>query len=90
MFARRWLPAAALLALVGSAHAFGGGTLVITDHQINTSDKGWEKSLAKSQKATLAKNGDGWHLYFVAYLNKAAGAAEVNLVFYDVTDPKSR
>ena len=90
MSVRRWLQLTVLsIALAPvAAHAFSGGTLVITDHAMNPAEKGWEKALAKAQKSVLAKSGEGWHLYFVAYLNKAAGAEEVNLVFYDVTKGK--
>jgi|SRR5579871_258641 len=82
MVARRWIGIAVLLVTVGAARAFSGGTLVITDHPVDPKDKGFEKTLAKARKTALAKTGPSWHVYFVAYLSKPAGATELNIVFY--------
>ena len=65
-----------------------GGSLFITDHEVNTTLPDWEKRLPKEAKDTLVKQVDGWKIFLVAYLNKVAGSTEVNLVFYDVTGGK--
>jgi hypothetical protein len=87
MRAGRWgtlaFVALSLFAVAG-ARAAPAGSLIITDHQVDTKAKTWEKDLQKASKSVLAKSGDAWKLYFVAYLNKPAGAAEVNLVFYEI------
>ena len=75
------------------AHAgpvFPGGTLVITKEPVDTGSADWEKQLKKTQVDTLTKVVDAWKVFLVAYLNKSAGADEVNLVFYDITAPKQR
>jgi hypothetical protein len=84
---RSVLLSCALLSLSAAvAHAAPpGGTLVITDAAMDPKSPTFEKDLKKATKTSLTKSGDGWHLYFVAYLKKAAGSAEVNIVFYDVT-----
>jgi hypothetical protein len=83
------LGAVALLALAdGRLAAAPSGTLVITDHQLDPKSKTLEQELNKAKKASLSKSGEGWHLYFVAYLKKAAGATEVNLVFYEMSGGK--
>jgi hypothetical protein len=49
----------------------------------------WVKELKKLNKATFTKDeSGGWQVYFLAFLKKAAGTNEVNLVFYDVTQGK--
>jgi len=88
----RTIIAAALLlgslALPSTARAFPGGSVVITDHEIDTSSPSFEKDLKKSQKAAIVKQGASWKIYFIAYLKKAAGATELNIVFRDVTGGK--
>lgn len=87
---RRTLALALAIGAIGSfavpreARAIPGGTIIITDHALDPKSSTFEKDLKKAQKASLPKQGDGWHLYFVAYLKKAAGAPEVNIVFYDL------
>ena len=66
-----------------------GGSLFITDHEVNTTLPDWEKRLPKEAKDTLVKQVDGWKIFLVAYLNKAAGSEEVNLVFYPAGGLKS-
>src|SRR4051812_19681944 len=92
MIARGWwkigLAALVLAAAGGRAEAVPNGMLVITDHAMDPKSKTFEKELMKAQKTALNRSGDVWHLYFVGYLKKAAGAAEVNLVFYDITGGK--
>lgn len=88
MKALRWVLTAAVLSFGGTALALPGGTLIITDHQMDPKATTFEKDLKKGQKTALAASGDVWHVYFVAYLKKAAGAAEVNAVFYEVSGGK--
>jgi hypothetical protein len=91
MFARGWkLGFVALLMVVsaGEALAIPGGTLVITDHAMDPKSKTFEKDLMKAQKGQIAKSGESWKIHFVAYLKKAAGAAEVSLVFYEIAKGK--
>ena len=82
------------IALVGfaapTAHAGAGtpGTMVLSNEQIDTSDADFEKNAKKKAISSLAKSGDQWTLYFLAYLKKAAGAKEVQLVFYDAAEKK--
>lgn len=74
------------LATAVAAPAFALPTgIYITDHEIDTKSPSFEKDLKKAQKAVIKKEGATWKLFFVAYLKKAPGAEEVNLVFYDIT-----
>lgn len=73
----------ALFTVAGVAKADKSASLIITADKVDTAASGWEKDLKKHETATLAASGDGWTMYFVAYLKKAAGAPEVQLVFYD-------
>ena len=80
---------AAVMVSGGVARALPAGTLVITTSQMDPKSPTFEKDLKKAQKTELVKDGEaGWHLYFVAYLKKAAGAQEVNIVLYDVSGGK--
>lgn len=82
--------AVALGGLASTAMASpAGGTLYITDHQVDTHKEGWEKELKKVNKAALIKQGDAWHVFFVAYMKKAPGAPDVNLVFYSLAGGKA-
>jgi hypothetical protein len=84
-----WLLAAGLgLAGAAEVRAAPSGTMVITDHQMDPKSKTFDKDVSKAQKGSLAKSGDAWHVYFVAYLKKPAATAEVNLVFYELTGGK--
>jgi N-acetylneuraminic acid mutarotase len=79
---RSLLLSLALVCAGGAAWAYGPGTLVVTAEPVNPGDN-FEKDLKKAAKTSL-KNEDGkWHVYFVAFLKKAPGAPELNLVFYD-------
>lgn len=89
---RRLLPspltlalAVALLAAGGARASSPGGSLVITKEATDTSQPDWEATLKRNQIETLHKGVDGWKIFLLAYLNKAAGSDEVNLVFYDLT-----
>jgi hypothetical protein len=70
-------------AAASPARAAAPGSLIITPDQVDTSSSDFEKSLKKKQVHAIEKNGDQWTLYFVAFLKKAPGAKEVQLVFYD-------
>ncbi len=84
---RTSLVAVLLLASV-SAWAGAPGTMVLTAEQIDTGSADFEKNAKKKQVSSLMKSGDQWTLYFLAFLKKAAGAKEVQLVFYDQSDKK--
>ena len=62
--------------------------MVLSAEQIDTSEADFEKNAKKKAITTLAKSGDQWTLYFLAYLKKAAGSKEVQLVFYDTAEKK--
>jgi hypothetical protein len=70
--------------------AFAGGAIVITDHAMDPQSKTFEKDLKKAALTSLKPQGGAghWHIYFVAYLNKAAGSTELNAVLYDLKAPK--
>jgi hypothetical protein len=84
----------ALIAMVlvggmsGMARAGSPGTMVLTAEQIDTAEGDFEKNAKQKQVSTLAKNGEQWTLYFLAFLKKAAGSKEVQLVFYDAAEKK--
>src|SRR5262245_9235175 len=85
----RWLKLSLLgWALTGAvaqrAEAVPAGTLIITDHPLDPKSKTFEKELMKASKTALPRSGDVWKVFLVAYLKKAAGAPEVNLVFYEI------
>ncbi len=78
--------AACLIAVPGlpaDARADKSGSIVITADKVDTSEANWEKELKKKGTSTITQQNDQWTLYFVAFLKKAAGAPEVQLVFYD-------
>jgi hypothetical protein len=71
------------------AHAGAAGNIYVTAEPVDTSAGDFEKTLKKQQiKEITAKDGQ-WTINFVAYLKKAAGADEVEVVFYDTAE-KSR
>lgn len=70
------------LSLCASAWAGAPGTMIITADAIDTSGN-FEKDAKSKQVQTLAQRNEQWTLYFLAFLKKAAGATEVQLVFYD-------
>jgi hypothetical protein len=76
----------ALLSLGGVARALPGGTIAITDHAIDPNAGNLDKELKKVKKDALAKTGEGWHIYFVAYLNKKPGAGDINFVLYPLDE----
>jgi len=49
----------------------------------------WVKELKKADKKTFTKDPNGNYLvHFLAFLKKAPGMTEINLVFYDITQGK--
>src|SRR5262245_17607176 len=85
---RKLLFAAALLFALSARATPPSGSIVITAEQVDTGNADFEKSAVKKRVATLAKNGEQWTLYFLAFLKKSAGSKEVQLVFYDTADKK--
>jgi len=85
---RTALVAMVLLGSVGVARAGSPGTMVLTAEQVDTSDANFEKTAKSKQISTLSKSGEQWTLYFLAFLKKAAGSKEVQLVFYDAAEKK--
>jgi hypothetical protein len=71
-----------------AAHAGAPGSMVITAEAVDTADANFEKNAKKKQISQLAKSGDQWTLFILAFLKKAAGAKEVQLVFYDEAEKK--
>jgi hypothetical protein len=84
---RKLVFAASLLYAV-SAQAAAPGSLFITAEQVDTGNADFEKAAKQKQVHTLQKNGEQWTLYFLAFLKKAAGSKQVQLVFYDTADKK--
>jgi hypothetical protein len=85
----RRLAIAVALAFSTAAWAGAGGSIIITPSQVDVSDKNFEKEARKISIKELKAQNEQWTIYFIAFLKKAAGSAEVNLVFYDTAD-KSR
>jgi hypothetical protein len=77
-----------ILGLGVQARAGAPGSMVLTAEQVDTSDSDFEKNAKKKQVTALPKSGEQWTLYFLAFLKKAAGNKEVQLVFYDDADKK--
>ena len=79
------------MVLVGfGAHAYAGapGSMVLTSDQVDATDANFEKDAKAKQISSLAKSGDQWTLYFLAFLKKTAGSKEVQVVFYDTAEKK--
>ena len=62
--------------------------MVLTSEQVDANDANFEKDAKSKQVTSLTKSGDQWTLYFLAFLKKAAGSKEVQLVFYDAAEKK--
>ena len=77
------LVGALVLLLAGAGTAAPKGSIFITDHPIDTTSATFEKDLKKAAVTTLNLKPDGWTLHFVAYLKRAAGSPELNIVFYE-------
>lgn len=77
------------IALAVPAAAAPRGVLYVTDRTVDTRAPNFEKTLRKENKAALTKNGSGvWEINYVAFLNKPAPGDNLNVVFYDVSNPK--
>lgn len=79
---------AMILGLGVSAWAGAPGSMVLTSDPIDTTDTNFEKDAKAKQVSSLTKSGDQWTLNFLAFLKKAAGSKEVQLVFYDEAEKK--
>jgi hypothetical protein len=79
---RSLLLALALVSVGGVAWAFAPGTIVVTQQQVTPGDN-FEKDLKKAARTSLKNEGGKWHVYFVAFLKKAPGTPQLNIVFYD-------
>lgn len=82
---RQFLPLTLALSLFTAqpAQAAPPGSLVVTQRQVDASGGDFEKAVKAAAVGKLKRAGDNWHVYFVAYLKKAPGAEEVNVVFYE-------
>jgi hypothetical protein len=76
--------AALLFAVV--AHAAPPGSMILTAEQVDTGNADFEKEAKKKQIQSLSKTNEQWTLYFLAFLKKAAGSKQVQLVFYDTAE----
>ncbi|MDB4967484.1 MAG: hypothetical protein JWN44_3173 [Myxococcales bacterium] len=79
--------AAALLFAV-AAHAAPAGSMILTAEQVDTGSADFEKEAKKKQIQSLPKSNEQWTLYFLAFLKKAAGSHQVQVVFYDLAEKK--
>lgn len=83
------------LAAPGIAAAAGEGspgTIVITEKRMNPAMADFKAELKAEARTSLAKSpdSDAWHVNFIAYLSKAPGASDVNLVFYETPQPGAK
>lgn len=78
--------ALAVVVLPLVAQAGAAGSIVITAEPVDTSSGDFEHSLKKNATKQIAAKDGQWTINFVAFLKKAAGADEVNVVFYDVAE----
>jgi hypothetical protein len=84
LFAAVWLAPAGALADAWSAHK---GHIFISDSEFTggyATDAAMSSALKKQSKSAI--KGDGaWTLNMMVFLNQAAGADKINIVFYDVS-----
>jgi hypothetical protein len=87
---RMALAVALAVALVGSrlASAGAGGTMLITPSAVDTSSSKFEAEARKAAVKVLSAQNEQWTLHFIAFLSRAPGAPEVQLVFYDKAEKK--
>jgi hypothetical protein len=71
-----------------SAWAGAPGTMVLTAEQVDTAGADFEKDAKKKQVSHLEKTGEQWTLYLLAFLKKAPGSKQVDVVFYDQANKK--
>ena len=67
------------------AQAGSPGTMIITAEPVEPGPT-FDAKLRKSAVKTLTAKDGQWSLFYVAYLKRAVGAPEVNVVFYDAKD----
>jgi hypothetical protein len=86
----RFVTSLLVTALCVAAYAAPPGTLIITDRRIESGGDyaKFEKEVQANRKTVLKKSGDGWHVYFVAYMRRPPGAPDINIVFYDMAEKK--
>src|SRR5438552_3729762 len=64
------------------------GSLFISPEAMDPKSPTFEKDLKKKSRSVLEKTGEKWHVFVVAYLRKAPGAPDMNLVFYETQKGK--
>jgi len=79
---RSLLLSLALVCVGNAAWAVAPGTIVVTEAQVTPGDN-FEKDLKKAARTSLKSDGGKWHVYFVAFLKRAPGSPQLNIVFYD-------
>ena len=72
--------------LAPRAAAAGGGRIVVSEAPFGSFGSEKEMNTAlKKQGKTAFKGGDAWNLNLMVFLNAAAGANKINIVYYDVS-----
>ena len=69
------------------------GKVIVSDAPFEASadsDKAMIAGIKKQARAVITGADGQWTLNMMAFLKAPAGAASVNVVYYDVTDPKNR
>lgn len=68
------------------------GTITITEKKLEPKEVSSAKELKAAARTSLTKGkeDEGWKVYFVAHMNRAPGAEQVNLVFYDQAAAKGQ
>ena len=64
------------------------GKVMISDAEFGTgygSDAEMTKAVKKQSKTTIKGEGGTWNLNLMVFLNQAAGATTINIVYYDVS-----
>jgi len=79
---RSLLLSLALVCTGGAAWAAAPGTIVVTQQPVTPGDN-FEKDLKKAARTSLKGEDGKWHVYFVAFLKRAPGTPQLNIVFYD-------
>lgn len=68
------------------------GQIIVSDQEIPAdweSDQAMVAGLKKLHRTKVAKQGETWRFYFMGFLQKKAGAPQINLVFYDVSKKRT-
>jgi hypothetical protein len=84
---RRFTATCAALVTIACAvqAARAEGNIIITKEQVDTSGN-FAARAKKAAVTELRSQNEQWTMYFIAWLKKAPGSQEVNLVFYDKAD----